>query len=480
MKRREFLAGLGAGGLAYSLGRLPFARAAAARPRPNFIILLADDQGWNGLSVAMDPQVAASRHPFRQTPNLDKLARAGLRFSRAYAPAPVCAPTRYGLQTGRSPAALHMTKAAPAFTAGDGFPLVPPQHIRAIADAETTIAELLRPAGYTTAHFGKWHLGGGGPGRHGYDAHDGDTGNRDAERFGGDNPVDLFGMTRRACAFLDAQAAAGKPFYLQMSYHALHYPQQATAGLQEKYRKLRPGAKERETQLAAMSEDLDRAVGQLLDHLNALGLAESTYVVYTSDNGSGGGRGRGSPLAGGKGDLLEGGLRVPMILRGPRVPAGEVCPTAVVGYDLLPTFCELAGIAKLPGGVEGGSLAPLLADPVGGRVKRPHEAIAFHFPHYQGREFGPHSAVMLGSLKLLHTYEDDRVQLYGLSDDLGERHDLAAAMPGKAAEMKALLAARLKALNAQMPTPNPHPDPSKAAAALRRERRRPGGRRAEP
>ncbi len=472
LSRRRFLQTVGAAAACAACRPLLAALPTTRDSRPNFVLLLADDQNWNGLGVAMDPAVEASRHAFHQTPHLAKLAGAGVRFSRAYAPAPVCAPTRYSLQTGKSPAALHMTKAAPAYTADDGFRLIPPQHVREIAEEEVTVAELLRGAGYATAHYGKWHLRGGGPGRHGYDAHDGDTGNEDAERFGGDNPVDIFGMTKRACAFMDEQAAAGRPLFIQMSYHALHYPQQATKAAQEKYRKLMPGAREREVQIAAMTDDLDRGVGQLLAHLDRLGIADSTCVVYTSDNG-GGGAGRGA-LSGGKGELREGGIRVPLIIRGPGVEAGAACAAPVVGFDLLPTFCEPAGIARLPAGVEGGSIAPLLADPKSGKVKRPHEELVFHFPHYQGRAAGPHSAIMAGPYKLLHYYEDDSVKLYDLTRDMGEQHDLAGAMPGRAAELKAVLARRLKALDAQMPRPNPNPDPAKADAARRRHEARAG------
>ena len=467
--RRRFLRALGAGATALACGEWAAGETETPPRRPNFVLLLSDDQGWNGLSVAMDPAVKGSRSDWHQTPSLERLAREGMRFGRAYAPSPVCAPTRYSLQTGKGPAALRMTKAAPAFTAEDGFPLIPPQHVREIADSETTVAELLRRVGYATAHYGKWHLRGGGPGRHGYDEHDGDTGNQDAERFGGDNPVDLFGMTGRACAFASRQAAAGRPFLVQMSYHALHYAQQAREATREKYRRLRPDAAQRDVEIAAMTEDLDTAVGRLMGHLDRLGIARSTYVVYLSDNGAGG-QGAGSPLAGGKGRLLEGGIRVPMIVRGPGVPAGAVCRVPVVGFDLLPTFCELAGVGRLPDGVEGGSLTPLFADPQAGQVTRRRKEIVFHFPHYQGRGAGPQSAILLGPYKLLHYYEDDRVLLFDLSKDLSEQRDLAAAMPAKAAELKAALAAYLAAVGAQMPTPNPRYDPSKA-----RQDRRQGG-----
>ena len=170
-------------------------RAADARTeRPNIVFMLSDDQGWNGLSVAMHPDVPASKSDVFHTPHLEQFASQGMRFSAAYAPAPVCSPTRISLLTGKSPAALHWTKAAPPET---GRKLTEPRLIKNVSPGETTFAELLRKAGYATAHYGKWHISGGGPGEHGYDEHDGDTGNESALRFTDPNPVDLFGMADR-------------------------------------------------------------------------------------------------------------------------------------------------------------------------------------------------------------------------------------------------------------------------------------------
>jgi arylsulfatase A-like enzyme len=182
--------------------------------RPNIILILSDDQDWNGLSVRMHPDIAESRSDYFETPNLEKFAAQGMRFSNGYAPAPVCSPTRISLQTGMTPARLGWTKAAPAET---GYRLIEGDNRKAIRDEEVTFAELLRKSGYATAHFGKWHLSGGGPEKHGYDVSDGDTGNREAEAFKDPNPVDIFGMTDRAKAFMKTNQRAGKPFYLQMS-----------------------------------------------------------------------------------------------------------------------------------------------------------------------------------------------------------------------------------------------------------------------
>ena len=165
--------------------------AVRAVDQPNFIFMLSDDQGWNGLSVPMHPDVAGSKGEIFRTPNLEKLAAQGMRFSSAYAPAPVCSPTRISVQTGKSPARLHWTKAAPAVP---GRKLIEPRLIKDLSKDEVTIGELLKRAGYATAHYGKWHISGGGPGAHGYDEHDGDTGNENAFKFTDPNPVDIFGM----------------------------------------------------------------------------------------------------------------------------------------------------------------------------------------------------------------------------------------------------------------------------------------------
>lgn len=196
----------------------------AAKEQPNILFLLSDDQDWTGLSVQTHPDLPGTKSSVMQTPNIAKLASEGMRFSAAYAPSPVCSPTRISIQTGMSPAQLHWTKAAPTFGESAGYKLVAPTLRKSIRSEETTIAELLRTAGYATAHYGKWHISGGGPERHGYDESDGDTGNGDAAPHKGDNPVDIFGMGRRAAAFMEKSKKAGKPFFIQMSYHALHYP----------------------------------------------------------------------------------------------------------------------------------------------------------------------------------------------------------------------------------------------------------------
>jgi arylsulfatase A len=425
--------------------------------QPNIIFMLSDDQGWNGLSVAMHPQVAGSKGEIFHTPNLEKLASQGMRFSSAYAPAPVCSPTRISIQTGKSPAQLHWTKAAPAVT---GRKLIEPRLIKDLSKEEITIGELLRKASYATAHYGKWHISGGGPGAHGYDEHDGDTGNENAFKFTDPNPVDIFGMADRAANFMEKNKNAKKPFYIQLSWNALHAPELAMKATQAKYAKYAAENNSKQVATAAITEDLDSGVGKVLEAVDRLGLTDNTYIIYMSDNGSGGGSKRGG-ISGGKGSVWEGGIRVPLIVRGPGVAANSWCDVPVVGYDWLPTFCGMAGLPEneLPKDIEGGSITDLFRNDGRGMVKRAREELVFHFPHYQSND-GPHSSIRFGNLKLMHFYEDDRDALFDLGKDIGERNDLSKQMPSETKIMRNRLDRYLVDIRAQLPTRNSEYDAS--------------------
>ncbi|MEN3943691.1 sulfatase [Prosthecobacter sp. SYSU 5D2] len=429
--------------------------------QPNILFLLSDDQDWTGLSTPMHPDVPSSKSDFYKTPNLEKFASQGMRFSAAYAPAPVCSPTRISLQTGLNPAQLRWTKAAPP---EPGHRLIEAESRKNIRPEEVTIAEVLKAAGYATAHYGKWHLGGGGPENHGYDESDGDTGNEHANPFVDPNPVDIFGMGERAAAFMASQKKAGKPFFIQMSYHALHRPENALKATREFYENQPPGRMHRDPGRAAITTDLDTGVGRLLETVDRLDLAGNTYVIYMSDNGAGGGGPR--PLSSGKGGVWEGGIRVPLIIRGPGIKPNSWCYQRVVGYDFFPTFCRWAGVSKaLPAGIEGGDISHLLT---GAKtpVKRAHEELVFHFPHYQGDT--PHSAILSGHHKLIHFYETGDNLLFDLDSDLAERNNLAASKPELATALAQRLHTHLAELGAAMPVPNKEYDPAKAPAMDRK------------
>lgn len=445
--------------------------SANAADRPNIVFMMSDDQAWNGLSVPMHPDLAWSKSPIVETPNLEKLASQGMRFSAAYAPASVCSPTRVSLQTGKSPAAMHWTKAAPPEM---GHKLIEPRNIRSIPAEEITIGELLQSAGYATAHYGKWHINGGGPAANGYDESDGNIGNEYAHQYSDPNPADTFGMAKRAIAFMKKNKQADKPFFIQMSWHALHAPQNAMKDTLARYsQKMGGRVDDRRVGRAAIAENLDTGVGMVVDAIHRLDLADNTFVIYMSDNGSGGGTGgkgrlTSGGLAGGKGGVWEGGIRSPLIIRGPGVPANSWCHQRVVGYDFYPTYCEWADIpaAKLPRNIEGGSIASLLDDGKG-TVKRKREEMVFHFPHYQGAD-GPHSALFLGNHKLIKFYEDDRRVLFDIAADIPEQNDLSQRMPQKTKELDRLLEKYLQDVGAQMAVTNTQYDPTNLPVAGRR------------
>ena len=447
------------------LALLAAAGYSQAPPPPNIVLILADDQGWVGTSVQLDPSVADSKSDFYKTPALERLAAQGMRFSQAYAPHPNCSPTRLAIQTGKSPAQLHMTdiinRGSGQFY--EGLPMIPPQHIDDIPSEEITIAELIKQErpDYVTAHFGKWHLGGGGPGEHGYDEHDGPTTNREGSTPP-PNAKRIYGVTERATAFLERQAESGRPFFLQVSHYAVHLPVHAREETVAKYESASKGERHSHPRHAAMTENLDDGLGAVLDKLDELGLGENTWVIYTSDNGSYLAAGEeilttNRPLAGQKASVWEGGIRVPMIVRGPGVSPAATSAVPTTGMDLYPTIRELLEIeAPLQEGLEGGSLVSVLRGDGQGNVTREREEMVWHFPHYQTiKGTTPQSSIRLGDFKLIKLYETGETKLFNLAEDLGEQNDLSEDDPERAAELENRLVSYLTAIDAHMAKPNP-------------------------
>jgi len=436
---------------------------ANSQPQPNFIVIYGEGSGWASTSVQMDHRNPASRSSTIHTPNIERIAAAGMRFSDGYASSPRCTPSRAALLTGRSPAQLHMTFVGDGrrgLQEGEfldsGAKLLTPWPQLELPAETLTIAEYLKRAGYATAHFGKWHLGRVSPSQHGFDESDGPTGNGGPDNVSSPNPKQALAMTAKGIDFMEGQVKAGKPFYLQLS----HYPNQPEKGGGERPSK----TADDETAI------VDQTLGQLLDAVARLGLGANTYIIYTTDHGT---PGRNSPLTGGKGTVWEGGLRVPFIVAGPGVKAGACSHVRVTATDLFPTLVELAGVKEtFPQGTEGGSFASVLKNGGAGGVQRPREEFVVHFPHYDKDAQGPASVIYVGDSKLIHVYESGALKLFNLASDPGERHDLASQQPDKAKELDARLMAYLKAMNAQLPKPNPDYDPSKASEIRRQGRKR--------
>jgi len=468
--RRQFLSSVGrtttlltVGGLC---GLVKSNAAPARKPAsPNILLILTDDQGWSQLSEALHLQVPEARSRYLSTPNMDRIGREGMRFTSGYSPAPLCTPTRRSIQCGTT-AARSGSEFASSW--------VPAQHM--------TIPKALKQANpnYRCAHFGKWgEQMISTPEQCGYDASDGTTGNNTGgmpQSLNPDNPkashtntpphyIDnedpkrTSTVTAKAIAFMREQVRAGRPFYVQASYYAVHLSVVCREQTLKRYQQKGQPDRGYTQAWAAMLEDLDVGVGRLLQCLDELGVADNTYVVFTGDNGGRGtlpgGDASGTPpnfpLTGAKHSLYEGGIRVPFMIRGPKVRPGSCCHTPVAGYDLLPTFYELAGgTAPLGDEIDGASICALLSDPSRGRVTRDPDALIFHRP---GNGF---SAIRQGDYKLMLFWRPDGQvrsrELYRFDPDPREEgRDLAAELPDKADTLQGLLLTYLKSVNAETP-----------------------------
>ena len=360
---------------------------------------------------------------------------------------------------GKSPARLHITSPGPVRRrTPTWYKIIPPKHKNYLPEQEITIAEILKKKNYATAHFGKWHLSNGGPGKHGFDVSDGNTGNGGPGNYKDPNPKDIFGVTKRANAFMDKCVKSNKPFYVQLSHFAVHNPHEALSKTIASCAKRNTGKYQHNVKYAAMTQDLDTSIGQVLEQIKKLGIANNTYVILTSDNGAGmrGSRNENHPLHGGKGSLLEGGIRVPLIIRGPGIKANSSLSENVIGYDLFPTICELAGVKTMPGSIEGISLVPLFS---GRKNSFETRQLIFHNPHYGiGPGQKPQSALIQGNYKIIKDLETGKFMLFDLDKDLGERHDLSGSQPVLTADMQKKLSSYLKKVNAQQPVKNYHYD----------------------
>ncbi|MGI9594116.1 MAG: sulfatase [Patiriisocius sp.] len=424
---------------------------------PNFIVILTDDQGWNGTSVQMMDGNIHSKSDYHYTPNVEKLATRGMRFSSAYASAPVCSPSRYSIQFGQTPARLKMIRVG-----------MNTNHID--HQSAFTIPKLLKSinSNYKTAHMGKWGID-VDPSELGYDHSDGITGNKEGgftyqsnkkqwQNNIDQDPKKIFSTTQKAIAFIEKQAKSKSPFFLQVSHYAVHSDVMMRKQTLEKYKNKEKGVYQKHAGFAAMTEDLDTGVGLLLDSVKELGLENNTYVIYTSDNGavpvmppsSFYMQGSNTPLSRGKWDAMEGGIRVPFIVCGPNIKAATESKTSITFSDLLPTIIDLAGY-KMPlrEPIDGGSFKNILSNNGKGNVKRFSEGLIFHVPYENAIALKrAHSAIIIDKFKLIKFHDNRELLLFNLTEDIEEKNNLALSHPDKTTKLEKALDAYLSKVKA--------------------------------
>ena len=465
--------------------------------KPNIVFFLMDDLGWMDLTCYGSD--------FYETPNLDRLARRGIRFTDAYAACPVCSPTRASIMTGKYPATVGVTDWIDWF--GHCHPakgrLIDVPYLKQLPLTEKTLASALKDGGYNTWHVGKWHLGGPDfyPEKHGFGVNiaGGEWGCPGYNSFKNgyfgpwgisnleDGPEGEYLPDRLTSEAVNLiKNNDGKPFFLNMCYYLVHTPVQAPRHLVAKYEwKMKqlgldkvkvfeengPHPTEHKKDIpivrrlvqsdpvyAAMIESMDSNIGRIITALEDTGLSEDTIVIFTSDNGglstSEGSPTCNAPLSEGKGWMYEGGTREPLIVCWPGVvDGGRLTSEPVTSPDFYPTLLDAAGLDFLPEQhVDGESFLPLLKGDDGWSREKP---LFWHYPHYGNQGGTPGSSVRQGKYKLIEFFEDGRLELYNLEDDIQERRNLAEQMPDKVAELKALLDQWRESIEAKIPATNP-------------------------
>ncbi len=471
--------------------------SSAQAEKLNFLFILVDDLGVRDLGI--------EGSTFYETPNIDALARSGMRFENGYAACQVCSPSRASIMLGKAPPRHGITQwigDRSGLAWNHGNPVMNAEYVHNLPAADTTLAEALRAGGYTTFFAGKWHLGkeGSWPEDHGFDINKGgwEPGSPKGGYFSPwinprlENGPDGESLTLRLAEETAAFMASSKdqPFLAYLSFYTVHGPLQTTDTLWKKYRKKAAdlGLTENDRRFefdrrlpvrqvqdhpvyAGMMETLDDAVGIVMNKLKETGLDKNTVVIFTSDNGgvSSGDAYSTSllPFRGGKGRQWEGGIREPYYIVAPGITEpGSVTDVPAIGMDFYPTMLELAGLPLLPEQhVDGVSLVPVLK---GGTLA--DRNLYWHYPHYGNQGGEPSSIIRSGDWKLIVYHEDGRQELYNLADDIGEQHDLATQYPEKAAALKKNLDRWLKETGAVFPEPDPRFSEEKFTARLEKAR----------
>lgn len=426
--------------------------------KPNIIFILVDDLGVR--------QIGAYGSQFYETPSIDKLASNGMRFTNAYAAATVCSPTRASIMTGKYPARLHLTDFIPGKEYQNKM-LDTPAWTKYLPQNEITIAEVLKNAGYKTGHFGKWHLNIdkkykpgrlGDPGSQGFDevltTHKPGAGPE--SKYENDHHH-VKEITESAIQFIESNKEV--PFFAYISHNTIHAPEIEDSSLIQKYlNKYNSiiGGSNNPVQ-AAMLETLDKSVEEIMLKLKELDLEDNTIVVFFSDNGQLGEK-NGFPFRGSKGDLYEGGIRMPLIIRWPvTISSGTICEEPVISNDFFSTFVEIANIKDQQFSTDGISIVPLLKNP---KTKLNRKSLYWHYPHYHGNGLGPQGAIRKGKYKLIEWFEKSYLnepgmyELYDLEDDPGERKNLADTLQLVVNELSKDLSAWRDTIKAQSMTIN--------------------------
>ena len=444
-----------------------------AESKKNVILFLVDDLGW------MDLSCQGSK--FYKTPNIDKLASTGVRFTDAYSACVVCSPTRAAVLTGKYPARLMLTQWLPDGRWNpNGHKMRTGRFLRALPLEERTLAENLRDEGYVTFHAGKWHLGGAPfslPEHHGFDHNLGgdDHGapgsffhpfkgtwgipttklRASKQAFGGGEKGDyLTDVLAEGTVKLIRENGRKKPFFLYFPFYAVHTPLQGKKEKIERYKQVPKEKRQGNPVYAAMVESVDDAVGKVMDAVRELGMEKDTLVLFTSDNGGFAGATNHAPLRANKGSPYEGGIWFPLIITGAGVERkGATCAVPATSSDLYPTILEMAGLPMKPHQhLDGRSLAGALK----GKGSLEVQPIFWHYPHYnQHPQSAPHSVIRSGSWKLMEFLETGKIELYDLAKDLGESKDLSHAKPEVTKELLARLHAWKKDVRAEPMLPNP-------------------------
>ena len=403
---------------------------------PNFILFLTDDQSWSGTSVKMSPDHPSSQSFYYETPNLKKLSERGMVFSRGYSASPVCSPSRYSIQFGKTSARLKMIRVG-----------MNTSHID--HNEPNTIPKVLKDINpeYVTAHFGKWGID-SDPSILGYDLNDGKNGNKEGvfdnnksqwKISFSEDPKKIFSLTGKAIDFIEEQKENNKPFFLQISHYAVHTNLISKKSTYNKYLSKKKFSETDDPGFAAMNENLDEGLGIILKKIDELNLSKNTYIIYTADNGSVPTiparkfykKSINFPLSRGKWDAMEGGIRVPFIVAGPGIKQNTINKTPVIGYDLLPTIIDIVDPNyKLNNGIDGGSFKSILFSNEDIPVIRGTEGLIFHVPYENKIALErAHSSIIKDNFKLIKFRDNNEINLFNLKSDISELYNLSDSLP---------------------------------------------------